>query len=367
MKNKKLLFSILTCGLLMSLCSCGNKNSISGQIDRVTPPSSVQQTYIKDIKAVGAYWDKYAYNGAGVLKDKYGQDYSRLSDWNLNCDCGTTKDCIYLYESRTIHAEEAITDIIVVTQRSASKNFVYKDHNYEIVSGIRVNGLNSSKTEYDRFDLNMNAGGDYIYLCVSRDTNGLKPITDFKVGGISAFNDDANYSYLMNMTNTSEFQNLNSGTGGTAIYGAITCVITGWIINDVEYMDRNKNGEYFSQTITLDTEKKTLTEEQLQPIIDKGEGAYFQGYYSRKILEDGEKITTSTQIPYDFTIWAHWTYDITVDYTAVGGDIKNFTKVNKFQYFSEYGMYYLVFQETGKTVSGGPHWPGTYVAVAYEE
>lgn len=367
MKKSKLLLSTLMCAIVLPLCACGNDKGLdtSSPGDYKFTGGAPQQTYIKDIKAVGAYWDKYAYNGAGTLQSKYGQEYTRLSTWNLNCDCGTTTDCIYLYESRTIHKEEAITDIIAVTQRDIPKNFVWNERNYETVGGIRVNGLNSSKTEYDKFDLNMNAGGDYIYLCVSRDQDKGKPVTQFKVGGISAFTNNYDFTFIYNETNKTDYQNFNAGAGGTAIYGAISCAITGWIINTITLKDRNKNFEEIESTIELNTSNKHLTAANLEPIIDKGEGAYFEGFYTKKVYSEGEPVTTAMEFPYDYTIWAKWKYDITIDYTALGGGIESFSKVEKFPYNNDYPLYYHVLKETGKQVSAGLCWPGEYVAVAY--
>lgn len=344
-------------------------NDSDGGIDTVALPTevpTVQQSYICDFKLCGSYWKDYSNDASGRLKSKYGKDYTCVNHADLNAGCGTTSDYIYLYESRTYDENDAITNIIfkgsLVDQCMDGGGNVYVP-----VGGIRVNGVNSSVSEFKGYDLNKGAGGDYIYMYVTKSKN-FAPITSVSIGGKSILEiglEQKFYEFIGKNVNTGDPQDLNCGAGGDFIYLKYSKEITGWVVKHITLIDYDTNGNEIDKVIDMNINDKVYPDEIEQPYVEKGDGAHFEGYYTfyRKNSDETVKMNAGDAFTGNITLYAIWSYDVVYDLSEIGLGLveKNTYVLDKFlenEFVREW------YDSDGNVVSG-LYKSGTYKATFY--
>ncbi len=130
-----------------------------------------------------------------------GQGYTVI-DYDLNKGCGATTHYIYMGYKTTENPTDAITGIFfrIGSNPPASATF-------DKVTAYLLGGSHEPNPgENTHVDLNVDAGGDYIYTYVTRDTS-LPALTGIFINGNFAATDTITPNVC-----------LNSGTDGDSIY-----------------------------------------------------------------------------------------------------------------------------------------------------
>lgn len=131
-----------------------------------------------------------------------------IIDKDLNDGAGG--DYVYMGYKTTTDPNEAITGIIIRVGQNPPDSISYNGYTFYLVGG-----------EYEPntaelggcIDLNAGAGGDYLYIYVTRDIGFGNPLLSLHVSSSYATNF---YTFAVNINGNP--QNLNSGAGGDNIY-----------------------------------------------------------------------------------------------------------------------------------------------------
>ena len=186
--------------LLISLLILNGGNAMKAQSynndDSKSSSRAVTPTYISKIAV--AYGDE-----ASTPKNILNNQGFTIIDYDLNKGCGSTSHYIYMGYKTTTNPAEAITGIFFRKGNNPP--------NYDTFDGVTAYLLGESNEtnpgEDKAVDLNVDAGGDYIYTYVTRNTSRAAVLDGLYFDGSSS----ASGYVTPNV-------NLNSGTKGGAIY-----------------------------------------------------------------------------------------------------------------------------------------------------
>ena len=186
--------------LLISLLILNGGNAMKAQSynndDSKSSSRAITPTYISKIAV--AYGDE-----ASTPKNILNNQGFTIIDYDLNKGCGSTSHYIYMGYKTTTNPAEAITGIFFRKGNNPP--------NYDTFDGVTAYLLGESNEtnpgEDKAVDLNVDAGGDYIYTYVTRNTSRAAVLDGLYFDGSSS----ASGYVTPNV-------NLNSGTKGGAIY-----------------------------------------------------------------------------------------------------------------------------------------------------
>lgn len=158
-----------------------------------------QPTYIKDIY-FGA-----GKSGAGAISDLYSQ-YSGemyIIEKDLNHRAGGY--WIYLGYTVTTDPKEAITGLVLRYEENKPSKFTYKGSEYTLI---------------EKYDLNRDAGGYYIYCYYTKDSKAGSPVKNLFVSINDDFSGRQGLGWLKvaDWARPDNYNDLNKSAGGSDVY-----------------------------------------------------------------------------------------------------------------------------------------------------
>ena len=170
---------------------------------------------IEDVKPyIGKIFIAEAESRAAALSKLVAFAPDGFVDVDLNQDGGGNK--IYMAYSRVEKAKDAITDIAV-----------YEGSKFEPSRRISINGKSVKYDLVSDIDLNLNAGGKYLYLYASTSSSTGGPVTRLDVkenidSYLKCGVERVTVRLAEGKTFTDEFIDLNKGAGGDYLYMIMT-------------------------------------------------------------------------------------------------------------------------------------------------
>lgn len=160
--------------------------------------------FITDILLIGAYYE----SDVKSLKNSYASDGWIAIDKDLNDDCGTYSDYIYLMYKKASDQNETefITDFYISNSSSTPATITYNNRTYHLAAFDGGDHFKNLKG-----DLNSNAGGDDIHLYYTKDK-----FPDNRA--VSSIYFDKNQKGAVGKNGGSTGYDLNAGAGGEYIY-----------------------------------------------------------------------------------------------------------------------------------------------------
>ena len=170
----------------------------------LTTITALATDFITDIVLIGSYYESDVKN----LKKTYASDGWIAIDKDLNDDCGSYSDYIYLmYKKGSDQTEnEFITDFYISNSSSAPATITHNNRTYHLAAYDGGDHFKSLKG-----DLNSNAGGDDIHLYYTKDK-----FSDNRA--VSSIYFDNKQKDAVGKNGGSSGYDLNAGAGGAYIY-----------------------------------------------------------------------------------------------------------------------------------------------------
>ena len=296
-KTKKILSVILSVLVVLSVLSLTAFLSFAAE----TP------TYIASI---GIAQDGSS-GSTGVNDCKSELSGHTIIDRDLNDGAGG--DYVYMGYKTTTDPSKAITGILFRVGENPPDRITDNGKAYFYLVG---KGETNTASEGGYIDLNAKAGGDYIYMYVTRDTSYGAPLT-----AITVDENSSKTGYETATNNSGSVIDLNQGAGGNYLYLHYKR-FSETVKSTYHYLDANGNRTNSTQSATVKNHLETMTKVPSYPtsVTYDGRTFVFKGW--REDNTAGAATVTSPSATYitgDKTYRAVYSANVKLSYDANGG------------------------------------------------
>ncbi len=234
-----------------------------------------------------------------------------IIDRDLNDGAGG--DYVYMGYKTTTDPSKAITGILFRVGENPPDRITDNGKAYFYLVG---KGETNTASEGGYIDLNAKAGGDYIYMYVTRDPGYGAPLT-----AITVDENSSKTGYETATNNSGSVIDLNQGAGGKYLYLHYKR-FSETVKSTYHYLDANGNRTNSTQSATVKNHLETMTKVPSYPTSVTYDGRTFAFKGWREDNTAGAATVTSPSVTYitgDKTYRAVYSANVKLSYDANGG------------------------------------------------